>query len=114
MRDIQLKCYRCGKDNDVIDMRYTAANRMICKNCMEKGKNPQGTQTPAQKSQINSFETEPKIEYECKDCHYSFKRKESAIVGVCPYCSADGVLEIKSKSPVDRLIKESMGEDYDM
>jgi DNA-directed RNA polymerase subunit RPC12/RpoP len=119
MREIRLKCYRCGKENDVIDMRYTAANRMICKNCMEKSKNPQA----AQKDSVKIFEgekdaksqkKEPQVEYQCKNCRYSFKRKESASVSVCPYCSAEGELEIKDKSPVDRLIKESIGEDYDM
>ncbi len=126
MKSVQLKCYRCGKENDVIDMRYTALNRMICKNCMEKGKTTVANEIILPKKTTNSSfdlkkETktqpkneakEPMIEYICKECHYTFKRKKSAIIKTCPYCNAEESLDVKSGKTADNILKESTGEGY--
>jgi DNA-directed RNA polymerase subunit RPC12/RpoP len=127
MRTVTLKCYRCGKDNDVVDMRYAALNRMICKTCMEKGRNPPiNDPVSSKKSKFSTFEPkkdinspkedikEPIVEYVCSGCHYTFKRKKSANVFSCPYCNAEGTLELKSGKTADHFIKESTGERYDM
>ena len=124
MKTVTLKCYRCGKDSNVDDMRYVSSNRMICKTCVDKAKNPEkvsaqrqnlfntyDAKKPAQT--VATYQSEPTVEYVCNRCNYLFKRKKSVIMHFCPYCSKEGTLDIKSGTPADRLIKESLGENYD-
>lgn len=123
MSDVLIKCFKCGKSYPSGDMRFRSSNNndLICKYCLNKNVTPSNVHTEIihNPSQVkNTGYTLPKnrettkvnekiIEYKCKKCGYSFKRKESVNVNKCPYCGSEKDLQMKSSKSANSLIEES-------
>lgn len=111
MSENTLKCYRCGQNHLVTDMRYTAANKMVCKHCLSKT-NPKKTFSQEQ-NESKTASMERSVEYVCSKCNYKFKRKAEPPVNACPYCGRQGTLELQSSKGAASLIEESLDKKYD-
>ena len=97
-----LKCYRCGREYPVSDMRYVTEKKMMCRFCVK--------QAPLKKEAPEKTPVLKGIGYRCRSCNYKFKR--NVTVSVCPYCGRQGTLEA-SKKTAQSLIEESMDKKFD-
>ena len=102
-------CSRCKENHTSDDIRLTADSKIVCLYCLGQKTREIITQVPKEKTIIN----ESSVEYECKNCGYKFKRKQSVEFKLCPYCGKEGkVVTLKSKN-ASNLIKESLDKRFD-
>jgi len=102
-----LKCYRCGQERPVTEMRYTSENKMTCKHCLERGKKSVPNPEPA-REQRGEME-----KLSCSKCKYSFRRKKGETVKTFPYCGRAGTVEKRTGLSANDLINESLDSRYD-
>jgi len=103
------KCYKCGKDYETKDIRFTSSNRMSCVYC-------QGIKQREIKPVTKIVEEKPKEEmadYICGACSYSFKRKKSVKFNFCPYCNKEGTVSLKKTTGAKDILEESTSDKYD-
>ena len=111
MANQKFKCYKCNKEFETDEIRYSASDKLICVYCL-------GTKKPEiisidREIKKGSGEKEQFTEYQCGKCSYTFKRNKSFIVESCPYCGKPGTLTKKSKLKADNILKDSLDRRYD-
>lgn len=102
-------CSRCKEQHTSENIRLTADSKIVCLYCLGKKTREFEIQTPKEKEVRN----ENLVEYECKNCGYKFKRKQSVEFKLCPYCGKEGkVVALKSKN-ASNLLKESLDKRFE-
>jgi DNA-directed RNA polymerase subunit RPC12/RpoP len=104
------KCFKCGKEYETSDVRFTAADKLTCVYCLGVKKREI---LPVHEKKTEDKPKEEMIEYQCGACNYSFKRKKGFLVSTCPYCNKEGHLVVKKSQDANKLINESTDKKYD-
>ena len=102
------KCNKCGREYETPEIRFSGGSKLECVYCLGI---KQGGEKPGQEKEEKP--KEKMIEYLCTSCNYSFKRKRSADISRCPYCSKENTLTLKSSQSANKLLRESLDRKYD-
>jgi DNA-directed RNA polymerase subunit RPC12/RpoP len=117
-KTMTLKCFRCGRQQLVLDMVMDASGKgMVCRPCA--GLKPKGgTEEPQTISSIREQFARPKTakqssgKFACTNCKFRFSSSKAFDQISCPYCGSRRVAKPEEVS-ADALIRDASRTDYD-
>lgn len=98
--DIKIKCYKCGNEYLMENMRMGPNGKnLTCRNCLERkpmqAHKPDSAVKTIEGAKTEKPESKDFKEYFCKECRYSFKRAKHIGIASCSYCGSSSSLNVK-------------------